>query len=247
MARKINRAGLELIKSFEGLRLVAYDDLEPKRKLKPGDKLKGTLTIGHGHTGPDVFIGQKITAAEAEELLRIDLAEAEADVERSVTAETNDNEFSALVSFAFNCGAGNLKKLVAGRLNKGDRAATARAFMLYNKSKGKEMPGLTRRRAAEAALFLKPVGAEARSTATTTPDDVKASMSGSEKATAGVAGGGIAAGGAVSLWDSAVEAVKDNAEWTWSLPAKVGAAILAGAVLAAVWLWWKRRRKVKAA
>lgn len=247
MARDINKAGLEIVKEFEGLRLTAYDDLAPKRKLKKGDKIKGTLTIGYGHTGPDVFIGLVIDAREAERLLRQDIDEAEGDVERIVTVPLNENEFSALASFAFNCGAGNLRKLVAGRLNKGDREATARAFALFNKSKGKVLAGLTRRRAAEAALFLKPVGAAARATATQTPDGVAPRLSGDQKAAAGVAGGGVVAGGAATLWDSAVGALKSTSEWTWGLPETLGSIVLAGAVLAALWFWWQRRRKAKAA
>ena len=64
--RKTSAAGLALVREFEGCRLVAYDDLDPDRVLQRGDRLRGTLTIGHGHTGPDVFIGQRIEAEEAE-------------------------------------------------------------------------------------------------------------------------------------------------------------------------------------
>ena len=176
MARKINQAGVALIESFEGLRLVAYDDLDPDRQLKPGDALKGTLTIGHGHTGPDVFIGQTITKTRAQELLLLDLQEAEAGVERAVKAPLNGNEFAALVSLAFNIGLGNFgKSTLLRKLNAGDRLGASAEFARWNKAGGKVLPGLVRRRAAEAQLFLEPETASiAPLPATETPDGVEA-------------------------------------------------------------------------
>lgn len=156
--RSINAIGFALIKEFEGCRLTAYDDLQPSRVLKKGDKLKGALTIGHGHTGPDVSIGQTITAGEAERLLKADLGTAEGGVERAVTVKINDNEFAALVSLAFNIGLANFRKsTLLQKLNAEDREGAAQEFARWNKAGGKVLAGLTRRRAAERGLFLTPV------------------------------------------------------------------------------------------
>lgn len=136
---KINDAGLSLIKSFEGCRLTAYKDAV------------GVLTIGYGHT-KDVKAGQKITQAQADEYLKQDIARFEKAVD-ALKMDFNENQFSALVSFAFNCGAGNLNKLCKGRT----KAEISSKMLLYNKAGGKVLAGLTRRRIAENALYNTPV------------------------------------------------------------------------------------------
>lgn len=95
----------------------------------------------------------KITEAKATELLKQDMEKFENAVNncRALTFKPNENQFSALVSFAFNCGAGNLKILVQGR----SAAVVAEKMLLYNKANGKVLAGLTRRRKAERELFLK--------------------------------------------------------------------------------------------
>lgn len=143
MARTIGQAGLKLIMQFEGCRLKAYQCAA------------GVWTIGYGHT-TGVKPGQTITQAQAEEYLRQDCRKFEAYVNNSayvpITGQLNQNQFDALVSFAFNCGAGNLKKLCAGR-----RAAQIAAAMpQYCKAAGKTLTGLVRRRVAEVALFNTP-------------------------------------------------------------------------------------------
>lgn len=139
---KINDDGLNLIKEFEGCQLNAYKDPV------------GVWTIGYGHT-KGVYAGQIITKAQAESYLRQDLAESEKAVEKwEPIYHWNENEFSALVSFTFNCGAGSLNNL----LKNGSRTKVeiAKAILLYNKGvNGKTLPGLTRRRRAERELFLK--------------------------------------------------------------------------------------------
>lgn len=134
---KTSSKGIALIKSFEGCRLQAYRDSV------------GVLTIGYGHTG-DVKAGQVISQGFAEELLKADLTKFERNVTRYTPFEMNQNQFDALVSFAFNCGVGNLKKLVSGR----DQEKVARKMLEYNKAGGRVLAGLTRRRQAERALFL---------------------------------------------------------------------------------------------
>lgn len=137
---KISNTGLLLIKSFEGLRTKAYRDSV------------GVLTIGYGHT-KGVTEGQTITEEQATEFLRQDVATAEKSVNKWVDHyNLNQNQFDALVSFTFNCGGGNLTKLV----DKGNRTLDeiATKILAYNKAGGKELAGLTRRRKAEQKLFL---------------------------------------------------------------------------------------------
>jgi len=146
MGKKIGKAGLELIKSFEGCRLTAY--------RCPA----GVLTIGYGHTGTvsgkKIKEGLKISQKKADALLKKDLQSFEKSVNRAKTGfKPTQNQFDALVSFAFNVGAGNLSVL----LGKGTRDAktVSGKLLLYNKANGKELAGLTRRRKAEQALFNK--------------------------------------------------------------------------------------------
>lgn len=140
--RKINQAGLELVKSFEGLRLNAYQDSV------------GVWTIGYGST-KGVKRGQRITEEEAEELLREDLATAERGVESAITEDITDNQFAACVSLAFNVGVSAFRKSsIVKYINAGDVTLAADRFLLYNKAGGKVLAGLTRRRKAERALFL---------------------------------------------------------------------------------------------
>lgn len=142
--RTISAAGIALIKRFEGCRLTAY-------KCSAG-----VWTIGYGHTS-GVHSGQVITQAQADALLRQDLEKFERYVNSTayvpITAQLNENQFAALVSFAFNCGQGNLKRLCAGR----NTVQIAAAMPQYCKAAGRKLPGLVQRRAAEVALFNTPV------------------------------------------------------------------------------------------
>lgn len=145
---KLSQTGIDLIKSFEGLKLTAY-------KPVPTEKY---WTIGYGHYGPDVKAGQKITAAEAEAMLSRDLVRYEGFVKDKYfvpqTDQLNQNQYDALVSFVYNCGQGNLKSLCGkSRTLK----QIAEAMLLYDKAGGNVLAGLTRRRKAERELFLTPV------------------------------------------------------------------------------------------
>ena len=149
---KINKEGLELVKSFEGCRLVAYDDLQPNKTITHISQVKGTLTIGYGHTA-GVTVGQVISQAQADNMLKSDMAKYEKYVTDNVKITLNENQFSALVSFCYNCGVGNLRTLVRNRTAE----QIANNIPLYNKAKGQVLKGLVRRREAERQLFLKPV------------------------------------------------------------------------------------------
>ena len=137
---KTSQPGINLIKQFEGVRLTAY-------KCPAG-----VYTIGYGHTR-GVTRGMKITEEEASAFLTADLRNSEKAVERYDSVyHWNQNEFDALVSFTFNCGATNLRALLRnGRRN---RSQIAETLPLYRKDGGKVLKGLERRRAAEKALFL---------------------------------------------------------------------------------------------
>jgi len=144
--RSVNQAGVALVKAFEGLRLDAYEDEV------------GIWTIGYGHTGlvhndGTVFEGRTITVAEAENLLQYDLQNFAKRVEAGATVLLSDNQFAALVSFDFNTG-GFLGSTLQKKLNDKDYAGAADEFLRWNKAKGKELAGLTRRRKSERNLFL---------------------------------------------------------------------------------------------
>jgi len=147
----VGAAGLALIKQFEGCRLTAYKPFSTERYW----------TIGWGHYGPDVREGQSITQAEADALLERDCQRFADAVDNPaycpVTNRLNGNQRDALISFAFNCGAGCLRTLCANR----GLTQIAAALLLYNKGGGgKVLPGLVRRRTAEKALFETPMKEE---------------------------------------------------------------------------------------
>ena len=139
---KTSAKGIALIKSFEGCRLSAY--------LCPA----AVWTIGYGHTA-GVREGQTITQEQADNYLKEDLERYEERV-AATGLILNQNQFDALVSFTYNCGAGNLKKLIQNRT----MPEIAEALLLYNKGGGKVLAGLVRRRQAERQLFLQPMTTE---------------------------------------------------------------------------------------
>ena len=136
---KISKKGLDLIKSFERCKLTAY-------KALPSEKY---YTIGWGHNGPDVKPGMVISNAQADSYLIADLARFEK-VVNNTGLNLNQNQFDSLTSFAYNCGEGNLKKLISNR----NLSQIASAMLLYIKSGGKVIEGLVRRREAEHSLFI---------------------------------------------------------------------------------------------
>ncbi|MEL6326935.1 MAG: lysozyme [Cyanobacteria bacterium J06626_23] len=140
--QRTNSNGLRLIKSFEGLRLTAYQDAV------------GVWTIGYGTTR-NVRRGMQITRTQAEAFLQEDLVRFEQAVNDAVKVPINDNQFSALVSFAYNVGSGALRSsTLLKKLNQGDIRGAANELPRWNKAGGRVLAGLTRRRNAERALFL---------------------------------------------------------------------------------------------
>lgn len=134
--------GLALTQQFEGMRLSAYQDQV------------GVWTIGFGHTGPDVHAGLTITQDQATVLLMKDVASASASVNNLVKVPLTQNQFDALVDFVFNLGQGKFagSTLLRG-LNAGDFSGAAAEFVKWDHAGGQVVPGLLRRRLAEAQLF----------------------------------------------------------------------------------------------
>ena len=142
MARKINSAGLDLIKSFEGCRLKAYKDIV------------GVVTIGYGATGPDIEDGMVWTQEQADERLARDLEKFCAGVEELVQVDINDNQFASLVAFSYNVGLNALSgSTLLKKLNDGDFDGAVEQFARWSRAGGKIVDGLARRREAEANLF----------------------------------------------------------------------------------------------
>lgn len=141
-----SKAGLDLIKQFEGLRLKAYKC--------PAD----VWTIGYGHTSaagqPAVKSGMSITEAQANKILAADLGQYEDAINNSVKVDLTQNQFDALVSFVYNVGIGAFQKsTLLKKLNANQYDAVPGELMKWTKGGGKELPGLVRRRRAEAALW----------------------------------------------------------------------------------------------
>ena len=151
--RKINKKTFDLIRRFEGLRLKAYRDAA------------GVWTIGYGHTSmagaPKVTPGMRITREEAERILREDVQRFAHQVAKvlgpDVMSRLNDNQFGALVSFAFNVGIGNFKRSsVLRAVREGRFDDVPRLLMRWTKAGGRRLRGLVRRRRAEGRLWLTP-------------------------------------------------------------------------------------------
>jgi lysozyme len=146
---KLNKEGADLIKFFEGCKLKAYQCSA------------GKWTIGYGNTfyedGSPVIAGHAITKEKAESLFSLIADDFAKKVDPVVTDKVNENQFAALVSFAYNCGIGNLKSsTLLKKVNVDPADVTIRnEFMKWNKAKNKVLNGLTKRREAEANLYFK--------------------------------------------------------------------------------------------
>lgn len=141
---KTSQYGLDQIVKREGVILHAYKDSV------------GVWTIGIGHTSaagaPAVKAGMTLTRQQAYDLLAKDLVQYEDAVNKAVKVPLAQNEFDALVSFAYNVGsAGMARSTVVRRLNAGDRKGAAAAFMFWTKP-----PEITGRRRTEMVQFLTP-------------------------------------------------------------------------------------------
>lgn len=142
---------LDLVKTFESFKPTSYYDIDNKKK-------RGTLTVGYGftkHDIPELREGYSIDKAKAEQMLP-DLIKNKyaATVKEKVKVPLNDQQYSALSSFAYNVGPTNFAtSTLLKKLNAGDYEGAAGEFKRWNKADGQTLEGLTRRRAAEEALF----------------------------------------------------------------------------------------------
>lgn len=143
---QLGAKGEILIKSFETLQLTGYQH--------PGD----VPTIGWGHTGRGVYVGQHISLLQAQAYFKQDTAAAIQAIRISVKVPLNQNQFDAIVSFTFNVGIDAERHSTLLRLlNQGNYKAAAQQFLIWDHEGNKVLPGLYRRRKAEMALFLTPV------------------------------------------------------------------------------------------
>jgi lysozyme len=231
--------GLALIKEFEGLKLSAY--------LCPAN----VWTIGYGHTAaagpPSVRPGKTITQGEADDILRRDLVRYERGVERLVKVPLNQSQFDALVSFCFNVGEGALgKSTLLKKLNRGEYASVPGELMKWTKGGGKELPGLVRRRRAEAKLWRdldsRPDRPEEARTQPEPPKPAKTIVQSREGNTAALAG----AGAALAAANEAGRTVKETADNVSGLsgllsdPTFIVLAFIVAAC-AAIWFWRRQR------
>lgn len=142
MNMQYSNMGLALTERGEGVRLTAYRDQG------------GVLTIGYGHTGPDVYPGQVITQAQAEALLLHDVQTAVNAVNQYVTYPIRQHQFDALVDFTFNVGTHAFaNSTLLKHLNAGNMAGAEADFRSWVFVAGKVNAGLLNRRIAEQTVF----------------------------------------------------------------------------------------------
>lgn len=240
---KISKAGLDLIRSFEGY----------LRKLPNGDCVAyrcpaGVWTLGWGCT-EGVSEGMIWTKARAEDALRSEIAKHEAAVMRLVTIDLNQNQFDALVSFSYNVGSGALSKsTLLRKLNAGDFPGSQAEFMKWNKAGGKQLRGLSRRRAAEAELFATRTEAEAEKVedVPVMPQAVDAPtepmLSSNQKMMLGAGAGGAAV---PNVPDSVTSTISNAENWTSIgrtagrfASAAVGSPLVTAAIIGIMALIW---------
>lgn len=246
---KISHEGLKFIKSFEGLRLSPYQCSA------------NAWTIGWGHTRKvdstgATINGKKlpiITEAIAEDLLLEDIMQFELAVNRLVQVPLTQNQFDALVSFAFNLGAGALQKsTLLKKLNKGDYKGAAKEFKRWNKAGGRVINGLITRRKEEAEMFANDIGYEQNAGQfkpdpnnmpilyQTLPRPTAHQEYGepvsptNTKKNVAVAGAGIAGAGVIELINHASPAVSALSYLSW----QTGVVLVIVAAIGGL-IWWK--------
>ena len=241
----INGAGLALLRTYEGCRLQAYLDAG------------GVATIGYGHTR-DVHLGQSCNSEQADAWLAEDAERALDWVLASLRVPVSDNEAAACAVFAFNVGEANFHGSSVCRLvNQGDKAGAARAFLLWDKARVNgqlvALPGLARRRAAEAHLFLTPDAEPDAPAIATPPEETGVSsveppppvIGGAATAGTALAAASGAAGQAIERLQpvhDGLELMGFSVEWI-----AVALALLLGGALAYVaWMHARARKAVGA-
>lgn len=232
---RVSEEGLALIKEFEGLRLKAYKC--------PAD----VWTIGYGHTSaagePKVIPGMTITKEEAEEILKRDLVKYEKGVERLVKVQLKQGQFDALVGFAYNAGVGALEKsTLLRKVNAGKFDEVPAEFMKWTKAGGRELPGLVRRRRAEAKLWRSintdaPVNVDEARIEPDLPVPKKTIMQSKEANGAVIAGGA----GAVAIAQEVIPVVREGGSILSGLSTTAIVCVVIVVAAAAIWYFRKQR------
>lgn len=255
--RAIPPLAVDFVSEHEALRLVAYDDLQPnKRVFSSPEQVKGRATIGYGHTNGvtdmDVVARRTITRDEAKGFLREDLEEARARLYRRVDAAVIEsltvNQYAAILSFVFNLGAGDWT--IWRRLNARQYDQVPAQMARFVNAGGKKLQGLVNRRNAEIALWsreepgsrdLAPPSGMTRTVETPPTVDRQADKTG----TTAQIGAGIAG---LSAGAAAVKDTLEPASWySARLQAIVAALAIFIAICGVVLLihGWLKKREAK--
>jgi lysozyme len=233
-----SEAGIALIQEFEGRRLTAY--------VCPA----GVLTIGYGHTSvagpPTVEEGMHISKQKALDILRSDLHKFESGVSSIVKVDLNQSQFDVLVSFAFNCGLGALRKsTLLKRVNAGNFDAVPAELMKWTKGGGKALPGLVRRRRAEAGMWRGLAGDTDPDEGRMSPDapvSSKKIIHSKEAGAAAVAG----SAGLAAAAQEVIPAIQQASSVIGGLSDAIGRpaviAFIVVAIAAAGILYWRKQR-----
>lgn len=266
----INRAGITLLHESESFVGHAYPDPYSdlgkalraagmwRRYLRAPFTLTGNLatlsgkpwTIGYGFT-KGVKEGDRMTVAEADARLDAELQEYIQGVKSACTVTPNENELAAMVVLSWNIGVPRFKNSTVVKChNRGDKPAAARAFRLWNKANGEVSPGLETRRAAEAALYLKPVygAVESPPQEIEPPDvmpqavDAERPMTASTINRAGVVAGGTATVATVAETMNSVGSIKRGVDelQDWLVP-----LLLIVTIAAVGYIVWERLKMRK--
>lgn len=139
----ITKTGIEFVKSFEGVRLKAYRDPNPVKRI---------WTIGYGHTA-GVKQNQRITQLQADSILIADFVRFEENIKDKVTVILTWYEFDALCSFTFNVGENALKGNLLKAINANNKILVVKILNQYIHAGGKVLRGLVLRRKAEGLYF----------------------------------------------------------------------------------------------
>ena len=235
--------GVRLIQLYEGLRLTSY--------VCPA----GVLTIGYGHTSaagkPTVEPKMTITKDEASLILRSDLGRFERGVESLVKVDLAQHQFDALVSFAFNCGLGALKKsTLLKRVNAKRFDEVPFEFMKWTKGGGRQLAGLVRRRRAEVEMWRSITGIEPDGSRVQ-PDQPVASkgITQSKEANAAAVAGGASV---VAIGSELVPLMREASNAALTASEALGKPIVIFGIIVfltslAIWYWRKRRLNEEAA
>ena len=150
-ALDVSAAGLDLSSGFEGWSATLYNDVADNATIGYGHLVHSGPVNAADRAGP---YGKGITTQQGLALLKSDVESKAQAVRSCVTVPLTQGQFDALVSFAYNVGAGALQdSTLLRKLNAGDYAGAANEFANWTKAGGKVLAGLQRRRAAEAAMF----------------------------------------------------------------------------------------------